>query len=81
MKLLNFRRHRGASQVRSSDVAPGKVPGSSGPTCPACGRRKSKTSDTRPSGDMIRRRRQCQCGRRFTTFETVAVECAIDFQI
>lgn len=42
--------------------------------CPACGCTESKVVDSRPSpeGSSIRRRREClECGRRFTTFETI----------
>jgi transcriptional repressor NrdR len=42
--------------------------------CPICGYFDSKVIDSRPSqdGNSIRRRREClECGRRFTTFETV----------
>ena len=42
--------------------------------CPSCGCFDSKVTDSRPvdEGGSIRRRREClQCGRRFTTYETV----------
>lgn len=40
--------------------------------CPACGDRSSSlVIDTRPAGRVIRRRRECRCGHRFTTHETV----------
>ena len=42
--------------------------------CPICGFPDSKVLDSRPvkEGDSIRRKRECmQCGRRFTTYETV----------
>lgn len=42
--------------------------------CPYCSHPISKVTDSRDAGDMnaIRRRREClECGRRFTTFETV----------
>jgi len=42
--------------------------------CPYCGIRDSRVIDTRTSGERIRRRRQCNdCGRRFTTYEYVAL--------
>ncbi len=40
--------------------------------CPGCGRDDDRVVDSRPapSGDAIRRRRECRaCGLRFTTFE------------
>lgn len=38
--------------------------------CPECGAETS-VIDSRPSGDQIRRRRQCdRCAKRFTTYET-----------
>ncbi len=42
--------------------------------CPSCGSFDSKVTDSRPveDGSSIRRRREClQCGRRFTTYETL----------
>lgn len=42
--------------------------------CPYCGHTDSKVVDSRPAeeGASIRRRREClECGRRFTTYETV----------
>ena len=42
--------------------------------CPSCGCMDSKVTDSRPvdDGGSIRRRREClQCGRRFTTYETL----------
>jgi transcriptional repressor NrdR len=41
-------------------------------TCPFCGHREDRVTDSRESkeGDVIRRRRQClKCERRFTTYE------------
>lgn len=44
-----------------------------GLTCPNCAGQDLAVKDSRPSGDMIRRRRLCaKCGQRFTTFEMVA---------
>lgn len=41
--------------------------------CPECGSFKLIVSDSRPSGDYIRRRRTCLiCGLRFTTMEVLA---------
>ena len=42
--------------------------------CPSCGNIESKVIDSRPSADgkSIRRRREClECGKRFTTYETI----------
>ncbi|MBS2018689.1 MAG: transcriptional repressor NrdR [Deltaproteobacteria bacterium] len=42
--------------------------------CPFCAHLESKVTDSRAatSGDVIRRRRECEaCGRRFTTYERV----------
>ena len=42
--------------------------------CPYCGFEESKVIDSRPAdeGERIRRRREClNCGRRFTTYETI----------
>ena len=42
--------------------------------CPFCAYTESKVIDSRPAeeGATIRRRRECmQCGRRFTTYETI----------
>ena len=42
--------------------------------CLYCGKENSKVIDSRPADDgkAIRRRRECEnCGRRFTTFETI----------
>lgn len=42
--------------------------------CPFCGYKESKVMDSRPTeeGSSIRRRREClNCGKRFTTYETV----------
>ena len=43
--------------------------------CPYCGDSKSKVTNKRKSSDSIRRRREClECGKRFTTYETIAKE-------
>lgn len=43
--------------------------------CPYCQGEQSRVLDTRDSGASIRRRREClQCGKRFTTYERVALE-------
>ena len=40
--------------------------------CPYCGYDESKVTDSRPSDDRIRRRRECiGCQKRFTTFEAI----------
>ncbi len=42
--------------------------------CPFCSNEESKVIDTRESEEAIRRRREClACGRRFTTYERVAL--------
>lgn len=42
--------------------------------CPKCQHDDSKVIDSRTSGDVIRRRREClDCGERFTTHERVEV--------
>lgn len=42
----------------------------SGIRCPACGSTRTGVKDSRPGGDRIRRRRQCDnCGERMTTYE------------
>jgi len=41
--------------------------------CPYCAHTASRVVDTRDTGQVIRRRRQCtSCSRRFTTYERVA---------
>ncbi len=48
--------------------------------CPFCGHEESKVTDSRNASETnaIRRRREClQCGRRFTTFETVDISMQI----
>ncbi|MCK4548392.1 MAG: transcriptional repressor NrdR [Candidatus Eisenbacteria sp.] len=45
--------------------------------CPACGHGEDRVIDSRPvrGGTVVRRRRECEgCGKRFTTYESVAVE-------
>lgn len=43
----------------------------SGLTCPECGSVRLKVTDSRPSGDKVRRRRKClNCAAKFTTFES-----------
>ena len=40
--------------------------------CPHCGHEDSKVVNSRPGEKSIRRRREClNCGKRFTTYETV----------
>jgi transcriptional regulator NrdR family protein len=42
--------------------------------CPACGKRKLITCDSRPTFGGIRRRKECNaCGYRFSTVEKVTV--------
>jgi hypothetical protein len=56
--------------------------GSYGPQCPSCGHQKSLVIDSRLSGGTCRRRRCCaKCETRFTTYELVAVEQQLDYQI
>ena len=46
---------------------------SAGFQCEACGSRETGTTDTRAAEDgMTRRRRECECGHRFTTYEISA---------
>lgn len=50
--------------------------------CPACGSHQSRTTDVRWAEEgHVRRRKECQCGYRFTTYETLAGLRPIDFQI
>ncbi len=41
--------------------------------CPFCGSTESRVIDSRDTeaGDAVRRRRECECGRRFTTYERI----------
>ena len=40
--------------------------------CPNCGAQDSRVTDSRDTGEEIRRRRECaQCGVRFTTYERI----------
>ena len=42
--------------------------------CPYCGAEDTKVTDSRPSENTIRRRRECiVCDRRFTTYERIEV--------
>ncbi len=46
--------------------------------CPYCGYHDSRVLDTRDTGRTIRRRRQCRrCGKRFTTYEQVALTVSV----
>jgi hypothetical protein len=47
-----------------------------GITCPSCGSRHSLLKDSRPNreGDEIRRRRECENGHRFTTYERIDLD-------
>lgn len=48
--------------------------------CPFCGHEESKVTDSRNASETnaIRRRREClQCGKRFTTFETVDISLQV----
>jgi transcriptional repressor NrdR len=41
--------------------------------CPYCGHTESRVVDTRPAGETIRRRRECEnCQKRFTTYEQIS---------
>lgn len=55
---MNNRRH---GQVFAGQLA--------GVCCPSCGRDDTETLETRKVTGATRRRRQCQCGVRFTTME------------
>jgi transcriptional regulator NrdR family protein len=49
--------------------------------CPGCGGVWHRTTDSRPSGNEWRRRRECKtCGLRFTTVEQVVARKARPFQ-
>lgn len=39
--------------------------------CPKCGSQDQNVIDSRPVGGRVRRRRQCECGERFTTVEMI----------
>ena len=43
--------------------------------CPICKKGETSVVDSRPTedGNAIRRRRQCMCGERFTTFERIQI--------
>lgn len=50
--------------------------------CPICGHDQNIVVDSRPARLSIRRRREClSCKTKYTTFETIAMESVIDFQI
>jgi transcriptional repressor NrdR len=41
--------------------------------CPYCQNTISEVKETRPQGNTVRRRRECdRCGKRFTTIEQIA---------
>lgn len=43
--------------------------------CPICGSDNNSVKDSRMNGDgIVRRRRACECGIRFTTYELTAEE-------
>jgi transcriptional repressor NrdR len=43
--------------------------------CPYCGGQKTMVTDSRDSGDLIRRRRRCDdCKRKFSTYERIETE-------
>lgn len=50
-----------------------KAKGSEGPACPECGHTLSRVEQSRSRGgdDYKRRRRCCDCGVKFTTYETL----------
>lgn len=49
---------------------------SGGMSCPKCGHRGSKCIDSRtsPKTEITRRRRECRCGHRWTTHESIVTE-------
>lgn len=48
-------------------------------TCRKCGKRTIEVTDSRPTGEAIRRRRVCaSCGERFTTYERRIEDLGID---
>lgn len=66
------------------DRQPVKIKGMGvhGPECPECHQRSSSVIDSRPVKDGThKRRRQCQCGNRFTTYEITAIKAGLDYQI
>lgn len=60
-----------------------KTNGSISVICPGCGNRRSAVVDARPVPDGRFRRRRCcmNCELRFTTYEQVAAEFILDYQI
>lgn len=52
-----------------------RVAPAGGPPCPKCGAQDSATLDSRavPTTGDVRRRRECACGLRFTTYESTRV--------
>ena len=69
----NAKHWNGGGQQRTTDRG--------GVQCPICERHESRVTDSRMSGPGIRRRRECTCGYRFTTYEYAVIKSAIDFQI
>lgn len=71
-----------ARRKRTMEVRPKfRVAGSACVPCPECGARMSSVLDCRASGNAVRRRRECECGRRFTTYECLAPGQVADYQI
>jgi transcriptional regulator NrdR family protein len=54
-------------------MAKGKRPNDlAGIACPHCGSKANKITDSREAPhNQIRRRRACECGQRFSTYENV----------
>lgn len=75
--LLVGNKLRTTNQFRKRNIP--KLP--SGPVCPSCASRISSVIDCRKSYDNVRRRRECECGYRYTTMEAIVSEDLIDFQI
>ena len=45
--------------------------------CPKCGGAKQRITDSRQTGNEVRRRRECRaCGHRFTTYELTEIDRA-----
>lgn len=67
---------RAAGGRRKNKTTRRKLPNGSSPTCPECLKRcKSTVTDSRQSGDDIRRRRSCcNCGWRYTTYENTVAD-------
>lgn len=69
---------------REAGVAKANITKGKGTECPICRQRASNVIDSRRANNgQVRRRRECECGHRYTTFELVAVDMDYipDYQI